>query len=103
MKTATTCVRTDKGWELLHGPDVNADKQRKDFHRIGHKWPEGVLAVRFHMDGLKARTWDRSKAETVATRFKIANQMADEQAKKAEQAANESAKAKKHKSEPAAK
>jgi len=85
MKTATTWIRTEKGWEGLYGPDVPANKQRHEVNRIGHNWPTGVLEIYFQMEGGKPRRWSQQKAESVATRTAIANKLAEEQAKKAQE------------------
>jgi len=85
MKTATTWIRTEKGWEGLYGPDVPANKQRDEANRIGHNWPAGVLEIFFQMDGGKPRRWSRQKAEAVAKRTTLAHKFAEEHANKAQE------------------
>jgi hypothetical protein len=88
MKTAITCVRTAAGWKLAAGPDIAADKQRRDANGMGSNWPDGILEVRFQMSNGVARTWSKEKAQTIVRQFNEAEaRVAQKSAGAAEQRA----------------
>lgn len=66
MRTAVTIARTGKGWVLISGPDVSADKQRSAFDNLGREWPEGIIEVRFQQNDGVSKCRDQAKAESIA-------------------------------------
>lgn len=81
MRTATTLGKTSKGWVLLAGPEVPADKQRVQFGNIGANWPKDVSEVRYQANDGQAKSKLKDKAINIAKKIEDAIAIASESAK----------------------
>ena len=63
MRTATTIVKDDKkGWSMIAGPDVHADKQRASFASARSNWPsKSISEIRLQFSDGKMKVLLREK------------------------------------------